>query len=247
MAAAPIRVAITGAAGNITKPLAEKLLSAGAQVTIIGRNAAHLQPLTDKGAKAAIGSIEDVAFLQQAFTGADAVYLMVPPQYAAQGLEAYQQIGANYAAAIKAATVKYAVTLSSVGAHLPQGCGPVTGLYRVEQELNKLTGTNVLHLRPGFFYVNFYGSLSMIKDMNMIGGNYGDSDSCPEPELIAKHEIGGHQCRNHRTADIHSQNGAGRNHEWHHVAHAEEVDDLPRSDRRTGQHGDRKIEVASDQ
>src|SRR5215204_1467974 len=172
-----MKYVLTGAAGNITKPLAEKLLSAGAQVTIIGRNAAHLQPLTDKGAKAAIGSIEDVAFLQQAFTGADAVYLMVPPQYAAQGLEAYQQIGANYAAAIKAATVKYAVTLSSVGAHLPQGCGPVTGLYRVEQELNKLTGTNVLHLRPGFFYVNFYGSLSMIKDMNMIGGNYGDSDA----------------------------------------------------------------------
>jgi len=27
--------------------------------------------------------------------------------------------------------------------------------------------------------------------------------------------------------DIHSQNGAGRNHEWHHIAHAEEVDDCP--------------------
>src|SRR5882757_5834785 len=79
------------------------------------------------------------------------------------------------------------------------------------------------------------------------GCDYGDSDRCPGPELIAKHEIGGHQCRNHRTADIHSQNGAGRNHEWHHIAHAEEDDDLPRSDRRTGQHGDRKIEVASDQ
>ncbi len=31
------------------------------------------------GAKAAIGTIEDVAFLTATFTGADAVYTMLPP------------------------------------------------------------------------------------------------------------------------------------------------------------------------
>jgi uncharacterized protein YbjT (DUF2867 family) len=184
-----MKYVLTGAAGNVTKPLAEKLLAAGQEVTIIGRNAEHLKPLTDKGAKAAIGSIEDAAFLQQTFTGADAVYLMAPPQYAAQSLDAYRQIGANYVAAIKAAGVKYAVTLSSVGAHMPEGCGPVTGLYLVEQELNQLPDTNVLHLRPGFFYVNFYGSTGMIKGMNILGGNYGDSNATmilAHPEDVAE-------------------------------------------------------------
>ena len=35
------------------------------------------------GANAAIGSVEDVAFLSSAFSGADAVYTMVPPNFAA--------------------------------------------------------------------------------------------------------------------------------------------------------------------
>jgi uncharacterized protein YbjT (DUF2867 family) len=172
-----MKYVITGGAGNISKPLAEKLLAAGHEVTVIGRNAEHLKPLTEKGVKAAIGSVEDVAFLTNTFTVADAVYTMVPPQYAAQSLDDYQQIGANYAEAIRANHVQHAVNLSSVGAHMPEGCGPVSGLYRVEQELNKLSDTNVLHLRPGYFYINFYGNIGMIKGMNIIGGNYGESNS----------------------------------------------------------------------
>lgn len=172
-----MKYVITGGAGNISKPLTEKLLAAGQQVTVIARNAEHLKPLVDKGATAAVGSIEDAEFLKNSFAGADAAYIMFPPQYAAQDLEAYKQQAARYAEAIKAANIKHIVTLSSVGAHLPQGVGPVTGLYLAEQELNKLTDVNIVHLRPGFFYTNFYGSLSMIKNMNLIGGNYGDSNS----------------------------------------------------------------------
>lgn len=173
-----MKYVITGSAGHVSKPLATTLLNEGQDVTVIGRNAEHLKPLTDKGAKAAIGSIDDTAFLKEAFSGADAVYLMIPPQYAAApGLGAYQQVAANYAEAIKATNVKNAVTLSSVGAHMREGCGPVSGLYLAEQELNRLADTNVLHLRPGFFYLNFYGNLGMIKSMNLIGGNYGDSNA----------------------------------------------------------------------
>ncbi|WP_315820426.1 NAD(P)H-binding protein [Paraflavitalea speifideaquila] len=70
---------LTGGAGHITKPLAETLLAAGHQVTIIGRNAANLQELVNKGAKAAIGTVTDIPFLTAAFAGADAVYIMNPP------------------------------------------------------------------------------------------------------------------------------------------------------------------------
>lgn len=169
-----MKYVITGSAGNISKPLSEKLLAAGQEVTIIGRNAEHLTSLTDKGAKAAIGDVEDEAFLKSAFAGADAVYTMYPPQNAARDLSAYTELASKYAAAIKASNIKYVVNLSSIGAHMPEGCGPVSGLYRAEQELNKLTDVNVLHLRPGYFYVNFFGSLSMIRGMNIIGNNSGD-------------------------------------------------------------------------
>lgn len=171
-----MKYVITGGAGHISKPLVERLLAEGKDVTVIGRNAENLKPLTDKGAKAAIGSVEDAAFLQQAFAGADAVYTMVPPNFAAQDWKGYiASVGHNYAEAIKAAGVKYLVNLSSIGAHRPDGCGPVSGLYRVEQELNQLEGVQVRHLRPGFFYQNFFANIDMIKHMNFIGGNYGDN------------------------------------------------------------------------
>jgi uncharacterized protein YbjT (DUF2867 family) len=180
-----MKYVITGGAGHISKPLTERLLASGHDVTVIGRNEKNLASLTEKGAKAAIGTVEDVVFLKAAFAGADAVYTMVPPQYAAESLDAYQRVGAKYAEAIKANNIQYAVNLSSVGAHMREGCGPVSGLYLVEQELNKLDDTNILHLRPGFFYINLFGNIGMIKSMNIIGGNYGDSNA----RMILSHPL----------------------------------------------------------
>lgn len=169
-----MKYVITGGAGNISKPLTEKLLKAGHDVTVVGRNADHLKPLTDLGAKAAIGSVEDLSFLKKVFTGADAVYTMVPPNYGAPDVKAYiAQVGKNYAEALKANNIKNVVNLSSVGAHLQEGCGPVDGLYHVEQSLNELKGTNIKHLRPVYFFANLLGNVAMIKNMNIIGGNFG--------------------------------------------------------------------------
>ncbi len=161
-----MKYVITGGAGHISKPLTEKLLAAGHEVTVIGRNAENLKPLTEKGAKAAIGSVEDVSFLTKTFSGADAVYTMVPPTMEPTDWKGYiGQVGANYAEAIKTAGVKYVVNLSSVGAHMQEGCGPVSGLFRVEKALNELKDVAIRHLRPGFFFTNFYGNLPMVKGM----------------------------------------------------------------------------------
>ncbi|MFN8289311.1 MAG: NAD(P)H-binding protein [Chitinophagaceae bacterium] len=165
---------ITGSAGHISRPLAEKLLKAGHHVTVISRKAENISSLTTLGAEAAIGSVEDVAFLTKAFGGADAVYTMVPPYFMASDWKAYiRGIGENYAAAIKAAKVKYVVNLSSVGAHLPDGCGPVSGLYHAEQALNKLEDVHILHLRPVYFFANLLATIGMVKHMNIIGSNFG--------------------------------------------------------------------------
>lgn len=169
-----MKYVITGSAGNISRPLSEKLLAAGHEVTVIGRNEEHLKSLTSKGAKAAIGELEDASFLNKAFAGADAVYTMYPPQYASLNLSAYKEQAAKYTTAIKANGIKYVVNLSSIGAHMPEGCGPVSGLHFAEQELNTLNDVNILHLRPGYFFINFYGSLGMVKSMHIIGNNSGD-------------------------------------------------------------------------
>ncbi|HWB24204.1 MAG TPA: NAD(P)H-binding protein [Chitinophagaceae bacterium] len=169
-----MKYVLTGGAGHITKPLALQLLQAGHTVTIIGRNEANLAELTAAGATAAIGTVEDIAFLTGVFSGADAVYTMVPPKWDAADWKSYiGQIGKNYAEAIKATGVKYVVNLSSIGAHLDDGCGPVSGLYRAEVALNTLEDVNIKHLRPAFFYQNLLSNVNLIKQAGIMGGNYG--------------------------------------------------------------------------
>lgn len=172
-----MKYVITGSAGHISKPLALQLLAAGHQVTVIGRNAENLKDLI---ADSAIGSVEDVAFLTTTFTGADAVYTMVPPSHNSENWKAHiALIGKNYADAIEAAGVQYVVNLSSIGAHMPTGCGPVSGLHFVEKHLNNIEGIHVKHLRPAYFYYNYFSNIAMIKGMGIIGSNYGNNTLLP--------------------------------------------------------------------
>jgi len=150
-----MKYVITGGAGHISKPIVEALLGAGHNVKVVGRNAQHLHELKSKGAETAIGSVEDIAFVTQAFADADVVYTMVPPNFGASDLKGYiATVGKNYADAVRANKTKYVVNLSSVGAHMAEGAGPVSGLYKVEQALDSIPGATVLHLRPAYFYYN---------------------------------------------------------------------------------------------
>lgn len=168
-----MKYVITGGAGNISKPVTLALLKANHDVTVIGRNADNLKELTDAGAKAAIGSVDDLSFVTNVFQQADAVYTMVPPTYqASDWKEHIARIGQIYADAIKVSGVKFVVNLSSIGAHLPDGVGPVSGLHRVENALNTLSGVQVKHLRPAYFYNNLLANVGMIKGMGIIGANF---------------------------------------------------------------------------
>ena len=169
-----MKYVITGSLGHISKPLSQKLINAGHEVTIISSKESNRPAIEKLGAKAAIGSVEDVAFLTRAFAGADAVYTMVPPNFAATNWKEWiGQIGKNYADAIKANQIKYVVNLSSVGAHLPDGCGPVSGLYKAEQALNALNDVNIKHLRPSYFFDNLLANVGLAKQMDIMGSNFG--------------------------------------------------------------------------
>jgi uncharacterized protein YbjT (DUF2867 family) len=169
-----MKYVITGGAGHISTPLAEKLLSEGHQVTVIGRSAEKLQALVSKGATAAIGSVEDAEFVTASFARADAVYAMIPPNMATENFRHYQNtVARNYTDAIRANNIKHVVVLSSIGAHLGNGTGPVDGLADFEDLLKKHSTANIKLLRPSYFMYNLFAQISMIKGMNIMGGNFG--------------------------------------------------------------------------
>ncbi len=168
-----MKFTITGSLGNISKPLAENLIAAGHQVTIISSDEAKVKAIEALGATAAIGSVEDVAFLTKAFSGKDAIYTMVPPNFGASDIRGFiSETGEKYAKAIKASGVKHVVNLSSIGAHLDGGTGPIAGLHDVELTYSQLDGVAVKHLRPAFFYINFLGNIDMVKHAGVLGSNY---------------------------------------------------------------------------
>lgn len=158
---------ITGATGNTGKPLCIELLKNGHKVRAICRDSLKAQELEAKGAEIFIGDTLDKAFLQQAFTGADAAYVLLPIDAQAKDYTATQ---VAYATAIKNAVVnagiKYAVTLSSVGAHLTEGSGVVLGLHKMEELFNAVPDLNVKHLRATYFMEN---TLSQVKAIQQQG------------------------------------------------------------------------------
>ena len=94
---------ITGATGNIGRAIAETLLTQGQPVRVIGRDAAKLQALVDRGAQARAGSLDDAAFLREAFAGATAVFVMTPPAYTAEDVRARaNEVGAVVGEALAA-------------------------------------------------------------------------------------------------------------------------------------------------
>jgi len=170
-----MKITLTGSLGNISKPLAEILIKNGHDVTIISSDSKKQGTIEAMGAKATIGSVSDVAFLTNAFKGADAIYTMVPPNWSVSNYRQYiAETGKNYREAIRVSGVRRVVNLSSIGAHLSGGTGPIAGLYDVEHELNTLDGVAIKHLRAGIFYINFFFDMGTIRNMGIMGNNYGE-------------------------------------------------------------------------
>ncbi|RYD74085.1 MAG: NAD-dependent epimerase/dehydratase family protein [Sphingobacteriales bacterium] len=179
-----MKIIITGSTGHISKPLTLELVEKGHEVKVISSNAEKHTEIEALGAKPAIGSLQDTDFLTQTFTGADAVYTMIPPgNYMDQSLDLlayYVNLGKNYARAIENSGVKRVVNLSTIGGNLAEGNGILKGAHNVELILNALPAdVAITHMRPNSFYYNLLGYIPMIKSIGFIAANYGGDDLIP--------------------------------------------------------------------
>lgn len=185
-----MKIVVTGSLGNISKPLSTALVKKGHSVTVISSNPDKRKEIEQSGAKANIGSLTDAQFVAGAFTGADAVYCMVPFDFSVADQDAHmKQITTNYVAAIQHAGIRKVVFLSGWAAEVAGH--DMTAVYQ------QLPGVNVSELRPAIFYTNFYQMMDMMRGKGMMGlvmglraygirallgrrglllGNYGDND-----------------------------------------------------------------------
>lgn len=176
-----MNITITGSLGHIGFPLAKILIQKGHSLTIISSKPEKQKEIEELGAKAAIGSLEDVSFLTQTFGGADAVFCMVPPaDYSEPDRRVYYgRIANNYYRAIQDTKVARVIHLSTFGADLDRGTGILLGAYDAEKILNQLEGVNLTHIRPTYFYYNLNNFINMIKYQGVIKANYGGDRKFP--------------------------------------------------------------------
>jgi uncharacterized protein YbjT (DUF2867 family) len=164
--AADAKYVVLGSSGNTGSIIADFLLSKGQKVRVVGRDPGRLQRFVHKGAEAYSADLTDAAGLTKAFERARAAYLLLPPL---NSREEQERQSDAIAKAAQESGLRYAVHLSSYGAHVPEGTGPVTGLHSSEQKLNGVSDLNVLHLRPGYFMENNLAAIDMIRGMGMFG------------------------------------------------------------------------------
>ncbi len=179
---------VLGASGNTGHIVAQNLLARQQKVRVVGRNAAHLQPLAARGAEIFLGELTDAGALGKAFQKADAAYVMIPPNPASNDFFSFQErVSDATVAALKNTGVRNVVLLSSIGADKSSGTGPIVGLHNFEQKLNQIDGANVFHLRAGYFMENTLPQANVIRTTGSAIGAVRADLKLP---MIASRDIG---------------------------------------------------------
>jgi uncharacterized protein YbjT (DUF2867 family) len=179
---------VIGATGHTGSIVAERLLAKREKVRAVGRDARKLDRLKQQGAEAFIGDVTDANAMARAFSGAEAGYLMVPPNMSSPNVLAHtQRVNDALAGALEKNGVRYAVALSSIGADKADKTGPVVGLRSLEQKLEAVPGLNAIFLRAGYFMENILPQVGIIQQLGKMVGPVRSDLALP---MIATRDIG---------------------------------------------------------
>ncbi|MFD2513354.1 SDR family NAD(P)-dependent oxidoreductase [Pontibacter locisalis] len=144
-------VLVLGASGNIGGKIAQELLSKGATVGVVGRDFSRLKKFEGK-ADIWAGDFMDDAFLEKAFNKATSLFLTVPDACFSDPAATALRLGKL----LKGSKITHIVNISN---SIVKKGGVATRLVALEQELDKIPGVNIKHLRSANFFENLHWGL----------------------------------------------------------------------------------------
>jgi uncharacterized protein YbjT (DUF2867 family) len=169
---------ITGATGNIGRPLVRQLQEAGQGVRAFVRDAARADVLPS-GTPTAVGSLDDRDSIDAALNGVEGVFLLHVGGGTAQT--------ENMIASAQAAGVGRVVLLSSVGARLMPLPGLIAQTLAAREELLKASGLDVTFLRPQSLMSNALAWSAGIREKNQVIDSTDPGFVVPlDPEDVAR-------------------------------------------------------------
>ncbi|WP_337446787.1 NmrA family NAD(P)-binding protein [Glutamicibacter nicotianae] len=176
---------VTGRVGSVT---ARRLLDAGADVRVLVRRQIDAEAWTAQGAETRVVELSDQTALSDALEGATGVFALLPFDLTADDLDAHADaLIASISGAVVNRRVPHVVMLSSGGADLAEGTGPIVGLHRLERAL-LTTGAVVTALRSGHFQEKVVDVVGVARDSGVYPV-FAASAEAPIP-MIATRDIG---------------------------------------------------------
>lgn len=179
---------IAGATGRVGSATATALLDAGAPVRVLVRSAEAAESWGARGAEVARLDLHDRGRLTEALRHSQGFFALLPFDLTADDLHTHtQDLITSIAGAVQDSRVPHVAMLSSGGADLASGTGPIANLYALEHALTQ-TGVVLSAIRPG----HFQEKVSDLIDAARFEGVYpvfADSADVPVP-MVATADIG---------------------------------------------------------
>ena len=146
-------IVVTTPTGKIGSQVLKNLLAANAGVRVVVRDPAKLALEVHKRVEIVQGSMDNEQVLKRALEGAESVFHVVAPSFAADDvMESYLRFARPAARAIESQGVKRVVAVSALGrgTSLSRNAGPITACLAKDEEIEK-TGVHYRALWcPGF-------------------------------------------------------------------------------------------------
>lgn len=177
-------ILITGATGKTGSATAHALLSKGAQVRALVRNAEKAAGLADAGIELVVGDATNAADLGKAMAGAERALILL------NNFEGQLEAEKGFVAAAKANGVRHIVKVSSMEAS-PTSRSAIPRLHHAVEEEIKASGLDWTLVKPTFYMQNLLANAATIKSMGKFFLPLGDgrtamSDCRDIGEVIAK-------------------------------------------------------------
>ncbi|MDE1147975.1 MAG: NAD(P)H-binding protein [Azospirillaceae bacterium] len=158
---------ITGITGKVGDALAHALLASGHSVRAVVRDAAKGAPWAARGYDVAVAAMEDAGALGRAFTDAEAVFILLPPNFDPEpGYPATRRMIEAIAAALSATRPAKVVCLSTIGADAAED-NLLSQLTLLEQHLAMLD-LPVTFLRAAWFMDNALWDVPAARDEGIL-------------------------------------------------------------------------------
>lgn len=159
--------AITGVTGQVGGIVAAQLLQADLPVRAILRNAEKGKAWREKGAELALAEMTDADALTAAFTGAEGVFLLIPPTFdPTPGFPEVRAVIAALKTALLRARPERVVCLSTIGAQAEEP-NLLSQLGLVERELSTLP-LPIAFLRAAWFMENAAWDVAAAREAGVI-------------------------------------------------------------------------------